>query len=416
MEPRSCDTFVVLPPLTAHGGVVFGKNSDRPQGEVQEVIFEPARDYSPGTMLECTYISVEQVSHTHAVILSKPAWMWGAEMGANERGVVVGNEAVWTKLSGPRDLEERLLGMDLVRLALERGGTAEEALDVITGLLERHGQGGPCSDAIPDFSYHNSFLIADPAEAWVLETAGGEWAAERVAGGCRNISNNLTIGVKIDKCSQTLRETAQKNGFWDGQGDFHFAAVYGDSSPGQLECGRQRSGRELLLKHSAESRFSACDMFSVLRDEPSGICRDASDAFPTTGSQVSVLSPVGSNKPHCHWFTATPNPKLSVFKPFIFTPNAKISKHTQSPRFDPDPAKEVPRFRRAVDRSHTLYRLHSAATAADRLAVTALLQDMEQSCLGEVEGFLRESAGARSLGEVGDLFKDVVEAEVRFYK
>lgn len=38
---RSCDIFVVLPPLTKHG-VVFGKNADRPQGEIQEVVYVPA--------------------------------------------------------------------------------------------------------------------------------------------------------------------------------------------------------------------------------------------------------------------------------------------------------------------------------------------------------------------------------------
>lgn len=52
---------------------------------------------------------------TQAVILSKPAWMWGAEMGANASGVVIGNEAVWTRLNGPSDCNEKLLGMDLVR-------------------------------------------------------------------------------------------------------------------------------------------------------------------------------------------------------------------------------------------------------------------------------------------------------------
>ena len=30
-------------------------------------------------------------------------------------GVVIGNEAVWNRLSGPQDLEPRLLGMDLLR-------------------------------------------------------------------------------------------------------------------------------------------------------------------------------------------------------------------------------------------------------------------------------------------------------------
>lgn len=47
--PQSCDTFVVLPPLTANG-VIFGKNSDRPQGEIQEVVyFPPTEETSPTT-------------------------------------------------------------------------------------------------------------------------------------------------------------------------------------------------------------------------------------------------------------------------------------------------------------------------------------------------------------------------------
>ena len=50
--PRSCDTFVALPPATAGGCVVFGKNSDRPAEEVQEVIYIPAADHPSGSMVE----------------------------------------------------------------------------------------------------------------------------------------------------------------------------------------------------------------------------------------------------------------------------------------------------------------------------------------------------------------------------
>lgn len=62
---------------------------------------------------QCTYIEIDQVPETYAVILSRPSWLWGAEMGANEHGVCIGNEAVWGKEEVCDD--EALLGMDLVR-------------------------------------------------------------------------------------------------------------------------------------------------------------------------------------------------------------------------------------------------------------------------------------------------------------
>jgi hypothetical protein len=64
MNPVSCDTFVVLPPLTAHGGVVFGKNSDRPKGEVQELIYQPAQQYSPGEQLQVNYCQLHTIIAT----------------------------------------------------------------------------------------------------------------------------------------------------------------------------------------------------------------------------------------------------------------------------------------------------------------------------------------------------------------
>lgn len=52
MNLVSCDTFVVLPSLTSNGSVIFGKNSDRPQGEVQELIYEPPKQYASGESLK----------------------------------------------------------------------------------------------------------------------------------------------------------------------------------------------------------------------------------------------------------------------------------------------------------------------------------------------------------------------------
>jgi secernin len=206
---------------------------------------------------------------TAAVILSKPSWMWGAEMGANNYGVCIGNEAVWTRLD--EDLEDKkLLGMDLVRLGLERGKTAREALNVITTLLEKYGQGGPCSDIMKGLTYHNSFLIVDKSEAWVLETAGQLWAAEKVKSGFRNISNSLSIGCKIDLMSEGLKEKASELGLWKNRSsgdEFNFAKVFSSGAPTE----RYFAGKCLLKKYSKDQDFDLMAMMNILRDQESEI-------------------------------------------------------------------------------------------------------------------------------------------------
>ncbi|HMY77003.1 MAG TPA: peptidase U34, partial [Blastocatellia bacterium] len=116
-----CDTIVAVPPATADSAVWFGKNSDREPGEAQLVEHLPAQKFNAPAKLQCTYAEVPQAAETFEVVLSRPFWMWGAEMGANSRGVAIGNEAVFTKLPVPK---AGLTGMDLLRLALERTATA----------------------------------------------------------------------------------------------------------------------------------------------------------------------------------------------------------------------------------------------------------------------------------------------------
>ena len=177
MDIFSCDTFVALGNSTKSGHTIFAKNSDRPVTEAQPLVIYPAADHDIGTQVQCTYISIPQVKHTYRVLGSKPFWIWGFEHGMNECGVAIGNEAVWAR--EPEELENGLLGMDLLRLALERGSTAREALHVITDLLETYGQGGNAAQGM-EHRYHNSFLIADSKEAWVLETCSRRWVARKV--------------------------------------------------------------------------------------------------------------------------------------------------------------------------------------------------------------------------------------------
>lgn len=409
MALQCSDTFIVLPPLTTSGSVIFGKNSGRPQDEVQEVVYEPSRSYSEGERLQCTYIEVEQVLKTKAVFLSKPAWMWGAEMGANECNVVIGNEEVITNVDTEAIREEHLLGQDLVRLGLERASTADEAVSVITSLLEMYGQGGRCSDTDSQLVYHNSFIIVDPKEAWIVETAGKLWVAEKITGGYCNISNSLRINNSITIMSDNVKSYAVDNCLWDGQGDFKFATIFGVESNNLL---RLETGQKLLQNLTASNNFDVDSMFKILRNNDSKICRSRHDPFPTTASQVSVLCP---GKLSCHWVTGTPDPSLSVFKPFVFTPNVKISRHTVSPKFENDPAKVVPRFTEKVDRKHNLYRLHEAAVL-NRIEIVSQLQKMEEGCVQEMKEVTCKFKSGQNLDEFDELLKDVVETEIKFYK
>jgi secernin len=179
-----CDT------LCAPGrrGMVFAKNSDRPPGEVQ-IAWPFGRRASAGCTLRTQYLSIGDTG-AHAAFLSCPTWLWGAEHGVNEHGVAIGNERVRTTHDAS-SAPPRLIGMDLVRLGLERARSAAEAVDVLTGLLETCGQGG-IADAVRQEAYDSSFLIADPTQAFVLETAGSDYAVAPFPAGVA-ISNRITL-------------------------------------------------------------------------------------------------------------------------------------------------------------------------------------------------------------------------------
>lgn len=321
-----CDTFVALANATTDGSIIFGKNSDRDANEAHELVVIPHGYHSKDEKLQCTYISIPQVEETSSVFLAKPFWIWGAEMGANEHNVVIGNEAVFSKV--PAGKKPGLIGMDFLRLALERADTARGAVEVITSLLEEFGQSGNCGFA-HSFYYHNSYLIADQMGAWVLETVDRHWAAQKVEG-IRSISNGLTIEDKWDLASENLVTFAIDKGWCKDEKDFNFKKCYSDKIFTKFSDSENRFCRTKEFLKSNRGELDLKKAISILRDHGSNANEDWSPDRSLVGAEVCMHASVGpirgsqttgsmvtqiKDGKTIHWVTGTSAPCTSVFKP-----------------------------------------------------------------------------------------------------
>ncbi len=320
-----CDTLAALPSITQNGNLLFAKNSDREPDEAQALLHVPHGRPVESTV-KCTFIEIPQVEETNACILSKPFQMWGAEMGANEHGVVIGNEAVFTKVKIKKK-NNGLTGMDLLRLALERSKTAEEAVTCITSLLKKYGQDACGGYKKKSFYYHNSFIIADAQQAWVLETAGREWAAEKVKD-IRSISNKLSID-KADRVSNTATSFAQQKGWWKGDREFSFQKTYSDWFYTRMSraAARQTCTMALSMKNAGALTAWHCmqtlqthnledKLFKPSKANTASVCMHATSILNPSNTTGSMVAEVRSHAPATLWLTGTSNPCLSVYIPF----------------------------------------------------------------------------------------------------
>ena len=343
-----CDTYVVMADCSAEKAVVLGKNSDRPAFDCQPLAYHGREMHGKGETLSLAYTSIAQSEETYASVGSSPYWCWGYEEGLNEYGVAIGNEAIYTKdLTENTELEKNgqpvtkgILGMELIRIGLERGKTAKEALDVITALIEEYGQWGsgvPMSDTISG-SYNNSFLIADKKEAYILEAAGKRWAARRVERGYAAISNEVSIRADYTSCSEGLAEHAVEKGWWpaDKKDAFDYAYAYiNRNNARQVSHIRVQRVRQLLrdcikeygtvdlaymkriLRDHYEDTFLEGPYFNASEPDFLTICMHNSVpgfTWGNTASSVVTVLPSDNEKLNVMWW-APAVPCCSVYIP-----------------------------------------------------------------------------------------------------
>ena len=384
-----CDTFVYIPSKEESTNIIFGKNSDREPNEAQAIIRIPAQQHKP-EKLKCTYIEIPQVAETYEIIISKPFQMWGAEMGANEHDLVIGNEAVFTKVPINKK-NSGLTGMDMIRLALERTKTADAALEMITDLIAKYGQ-HPNGGYQSELFYHNSFMIVDKIKAWVLETAGKHWVATEVKG-YRSISNSLTIGEEFDLSSNGIEDYAIEKGFLKKGETFHFGKTFSDWFYTYFSKSARRYAKSCALGIN-RTKFNIEDAIEILSShyvdgnefDPSkmynggSVCMHATDFTNPTQSVGSMIAEIRKDEASTFWLTGTSNPCISVYKPFFMGGNSLKQTEFIEPaaKFDDSFWWQAEKFHRQLMNN---YHESKMIFNNDRLALQQSLLDTERKLI-----------------------------------
>lgn len=265
--PSGCDTMVALPDATESGQTLFAKNSDRNAEESQPLVQLEAARYHTGATVRTQFVEMPQVADTYAHVGSRPYWCWGYEHGFNEHQVVIGNEGLKSKFDVSS--EARLIGMELIRLGLERGRTAAEAVDVITGLVTQHGQGRFTNDGDVR-TYDNGYIVADSREAYIVETADREWAVKRIESSI-GIGNLYSLGTDWDTLSPDAEQRALEAGWWaEDRGRFDFGNAFGDPPARPTGRSAQRRARSCAILRAREGDVTVGTMMSLLSDHSYG--------------------------------------------------------------------------------------------------------------------------------------------------
>ena len=242
---------------------------------------------------------------------------WGFRGGVNEHYVALGQTTIQTRLADPH---AGLSGSDIVRLTLQRCSCARQAVDCVTDLVTRHGQG--------DGGRDHAFLIADAGEAYVVETAGPHWAVQEI-GAVRAVSDICLLRQDWDRLSHGLCDLAVDRKWWPLNGSkLDFAGVVapeaGDHAAALRRWGQatlfleQQSGRidmgylRWLLGNHSESAVDskALNAYAMERS----LCRyPVDDSGPATAASL-VVEMTSPELAALAWCAFGP-PGLSVYFP-----------------------------------------------------------------------------------------------------
>ncbi len=232
-DADACTSLIAAKGATADGSVMvtYAADSHNLYGELYN---QPAADHPAGTMRKIVEWDtgkplgeIPEVPHTYATIGNM-----------NEHGLAIA-ESTWggrEELAGTGIIDYG----SLIYVTLQRAKTAREAIKVMTNLVKDYGYA----------SSGESFSIADPDEAWVMELIGkgkadkgAVWVARRVPDGHISGHANHPRSHKFplkDKTGETIYSPdvikfARSQGYFNGKDeDFDFSKAYGVTDFGAL--------------------------------------------------------------------------------------------------------------------------------------------------------------------------------------
>lgn len=271
------DAIVSRGQATVDGHSLFGQNLHGQTTSSVSLCLTHGRDFVLGELAGTPRVKVPQVRHTYTVLGVRPGDSWGYRVGLNSEQVAAGCVSL---LARRRDHKQPgLTGPELVRLILERSHCARQAVDILTDLMNRHGQGGHVGGS-GEAGRDHAFLVTDPGDAYLVETAGSHWAVQEIRE-VRAVASLRTIRQDWDRIAHAFVEEAIESGSWPEDGSkLDFAGALGEG-PAHNPSAMRRWARGMLLLQEQNGHIDLGATRRVLRDHGG-----ESEEGPWTPTQV----------------------------------------------------------------------------------------------------------------------------------
>ena len=230
------DMIVALKEASANRTTFFGVNHHASANLRHHLQFVSGQFHDPGESAHVSKFALPQARQTFSVFGLQTAGQWGFDYGVNEHRVAIGVTDWQSRLNSKSEV---LHGPDFVRLALERSHGAFHAVEILADLLEHCMQGDStgCNDQI--------YLVADPKEAFVLETSGRYWALLE-CGHTRVVTDTAMIHQDWHRLAPGLATHVIEKGWWQDDGSkIDFVRCLGERSEQSVNA-QKRWGRASL--------------------------------------------------------------------------------------------------------------------------------------------------------------------------